>query len=155
MPFRARHSALKPYPPSFYPRPSPRRRTITTERSKVPLTTWKQTHGTRWCARNCRAAQRNKELPAWELEKLDLRDHEIGKLPPELGLLPLDVFLVCGNMWVPDYNVICDEVWFWHGMHNSFRVPQKRVWEREGSWLRGRIEQFSTLLVQSMIIHQK
>lgn len=36
--------------------------------------------------------------PDWALEELDLRDNEIGKLPPELGLLPLDVFLVDGNM---------------------------------------------------------
>ncbi|PPQ88886.1 hypothetical protein CVT25_009121 [Psilocybe cyanescens] len=66
----------------------------------------------------------NREVPAWKMEELDLRDNEIGKLPPELGLLPLDVFLVDGN---------------------TFRVPQRRVWEREGtkgllSWLRGRIE---------------
>ncbi|KAH9483257.1 hypothetical protein JR316_0005361 [Psilocybe cubensis] len=66
----------------------------------------------------------NREVPAWKMEELDLRDNEIGKLPPELGLLPLDVFLVDGNI---------------------FRVPQRRVWEREGtkgllSWLRGRIE---------------
>jgi Leucine-rich repeat (LRR) protein len=40
----------------------------------------------------------NRELPAWELEELDLRDNEISKLPSELGLLPLDVFLVDGNM---------------------------------------------------------
>ncbi|KAF9475834.1 L domain-like protein [Pholiota conissans] len=66
----------------------------------------------------------NRNVPEWKLEELDLRDNEIGKLPPELGLLPLDVFLVDGN---------------------TFRVPQRRVWEREGtkgllSWLRGRIE---------------
>lgn len=66
----------------------------------------------------------NRECPAWKLEELDLRDNEIGKLPAELGLLPLDVFLVDGNI---------------------FRIPQRRVWEREGtkgllSWLRGRIE---------------
>lgn len=66
----------------------------------------------------------NRECPAWNLEELDLRDNEIGKLPAELGLLPLDVFLVDGNI---------------------FRIPQRRVWEREGtkgllSWLRGRIE---------------
>ncbi|KAF8905748.1 hypothetical protein CPB84DRAFT_1891013 [Gymnopilus junonius] len=66
----------------------------------------------------------NRQVPEWKLEELDLRDNEIGKLPPELGLLPLDVFLVDGN---------------------TFRVPQRRVWEREGtkgllSWLRGRIE---------------
>ncbi|KAG6332765.1 hypothetical protein ID866_6321 [Astraeus odoratus] len=34
----------------------------------------------------------------WKLEELDLRDNEIAKLPPELGLLPLDVFLVDGNV---------------------------------------------------------
>ncbi|KAI0787291.1 hypothetical protein C8Q74DRAFT_1195878 [Fomes fomentarius] len=66
----------------------------------------------------------NRDVPEWKLEELDFRDNEIGKLPPELGLLPLDVFLVDGNI---------------------FRVPQRRVWEREGtkgllSWLRGRIE---------------
>ncbi|KAJ2912254.1 hypothetical protein MD484_g8167, partial [Candolleomyces efflorescens] len=66
----------------------------------------------------------NRDVPEWKMEELDLRDNEIGKLLPELGLLPLDVFLVEGN---------------------TFRVPQRRVWEREGtkgllSWLRGRIE---------------
>ncbi|KAJ7649729.1 hypothetical protein FB45DRAFT_885727 [Roridomyces roridus] len=66
----------------------------------------------------------NREVPGWGLEELDIRDNEIGKLNPELGLLPLDVFLVDGNV---------------------FRVPQRKVWEREGtkgllSWLRGRIE---------------
>lgn len=60
----------------------------------------------------------------WKLEELDLRDNEIAKLPAELGLLPLDVFLVDGNV---------------------FRIPQRKVWEREGtkgllSWLRGRLE---------------
>ena len=39
----------------------------------------------------------NRQVPEWKLEELDLRDNEIGKLPPELGLLPLDVFLVDGN----------------------------------------------------------
>jgi hypothetical protein len=29
---------------------------------------------------------------------LDLRDNKISKLPSELGILPLDVFLVDGNM---------------------------------------------------------
>ncbi|KIJ66849.1 hypothetical protein HYDPIDRAFT_174179 [Hydnomerulius pinastri MD-312] len=63
-------------------------------------------------------------VPDWKLEELDLRDNEISKLPAELGLLPLDVFLVDGNV---------------------FRIPQRRVWEREGtkgllSWLRGRLE---------------
>ncbi|KAG7451429.1 L domain-like protein [Guyanagaster necrorhizus] len=66
----------------------------------------------------------HRDVPGWKLDELDLRDNEIGKLPPELGLLPLDVFLVDGNL---------------------FRVPTRRVWEREGtkgllSWLRGRIE---------------
>ncbi|KAJ7052630.1 hypothetical protein C8F01DRAFT_1170649 [Mycena amicta] len=66
----------------------------------------------------------NRQVPGWTLEELDLRDNEIGKLPPEIGLLPLDVLLVDGN---------------------TFRVPARRVWEREGtkgllSWLRGRME---------------
>ncbi|KAF7361332.1 hypothetical protein MSAN_01165800 [Mycena sanguinolenta] len=66
----------------------------------------------------------NRDVPEWGLEELDVRDNEIGKLHSELGLLPLDVFLVDGNV---------------------FRVPARRVWEREGtkgllSWLRGRIE---------------
>ncbi|KAF7967140.1 hypothetical protein HWV62_5002 [Athelia sp. TMB] len=41
--------------------------------------------------------------PDWMLEELDLRDNEVGKLPPELGLLPLDVFLVDGNAYVRDH----------------------------------------------------
>ncbi|KAJ8516622.1 hypothetical protein ONZ45_g6091 [Pleurotus djamor] len=66
----------------------------------------------------------NRDVPTWKMEELDVRDNELAKLPPTLGLLPLDVFLVDGNL---------------------FRVPQRRVWEREGtkgllSWLRGRIE---------------
>ncbi|KAM5539221.1 hypothetical protein V8D89_007094 [Ganoderma adspersum] len=66
----------------------------------------------------------NREVPEWRLEELDLRDNEIGRLPAEVGLLPLEVLLVDGN---------------------TFRVPPRRVWEREGtkgllSWLRGRIE---------------
>jgi hypothetical protein len=39
----------------------------------------------------------NRQVEEWKLEELDLRDNEIGKLPPELGMLPLDVFLVDGN----------------------------------------------------------
>ena len=39
----------------------------------------------------------NRDVPAWKLDELDLRDNDIGKLPPELGLMPLDVFLVDGN----------------------------------------------------------
>ncbi|KAJ7186813.1 hypothetical protein C8R46DRAFT_280242 [Mycena filopes] len=66
----------------------------------------------------------NRDVPGWGLEELDLRDNEIGKLPSEMGMLPLDVLLVDGNV---------------------FRVPARRVWEREGtkgllSWLRGRME---------------
>ncbi|OCH86470.1 hypothetical protein OBBRIDRAFT_761256 [Obba rivulosa] len=66
----------------------------------------------------------NRSVPEWKIEELDLRDNEISKLPAELGLLPLDIFLVDGNV---------------------FRVPPRRVWEREGtkgllSWLRGRVE---------------
>ncbi|KAI0337258.1 L domain-like protein [Trametopsis cervina] len=66
----------------------------------------------------------NREVPGWKLEELDLRDNEVGRLPAEMGLLPLDVFLVDGNV---------------------FRVPARRVWEREGTkgllgWLRGRLE---------------
>ena len=39
----------------------------------------------------------NRDVVDWKLEELDVRDNEIGKLPPELGLLPLDVLLVDGN----------------------------------------------------------
>lgn len=42
----------------------------------------------------------NRTVPQWRLEELDLRDNEIGKLPPQMGLLPLDVFLVEGNVYV-------------------------------------------------------
>lgn len=60
----------------------------------------------------------------WTLEELDVRENSIAVLPGELGLLPLDSFLVDGNL---------------------FRVPPRRVWEREGTkglltWLRGRLE---------------
>ncbi|KAK7441990.1 hypothetical protein VKT23_016268 [Stygiomarasmius scandens] len=66
----------------------------------------------------------HRDVPGWKLDELDLRDNEISKLPAEMGLLPLEVFLVDGN---------------------PFRVPPRRIWEREGtkgllSWLRGRIE---------------
>jgi hypothetical protein len=40
----------------------------------------------------------NRTVPDWKLEELDLRDNEISKLPAELGLLPLDVLLVDGNV---------------------------------------------------------
>ena len=39
----------------------------------------------------------NREVPEWRLEELDLRDNEIGRLPAEVGLLPLEVLLVDGN----------------------------------------------------------
>jgi hypothetical protein len=39
----------------------------------------------------------NRRLAAWEMEELDLRDNAVARLPPELGLLPLDVLLVDGN----------------------------------------------------------
>ena len=42
----------------------------------------------------------NREVQRWKMETLDLRDNEIGKLPAEMGLLPLDVFLVEGNTYV-------------------------------------------------------
>ncbi|KZT41807.1 hypothetical protein SISSUDRAFT_1016912 [Sistotremastrum suecicum HHB10207 ss-3] len=54
-----------------------------------------------------------KKVDGWRLEELDLRENEIAKLPPTLGLLPLDVLLVEGNL---------------------FRVPGRRVWEREGMY---------------------
>jgi Leucine-rich repeat (LRR) protein len=43
------------------------------------------------------AFKRNRDVPSWTVEELGLRINEIGKLPPELGLLPLDNFLVVGN----------------------------------------------------------
>ncbi|TFY59712.1 hypothetical protein EVG20_g7685, partial [Dentipellis fragilis] len=59
----------------------------------------------------------------WTLEELDVRDNAVEALGGELGLLPLEVFLVEGNL---------------------FRIPARRVWEREGTkgllaWLRGRL----------------
>ena len=39
----------------------------------------------------------NREVPGWRLEELDLRDNEVGRLPAEVGLLPLEVLLVDGN----------------------------------------------------------
>ncbi|KAI0031043.1 hypothetical protein K488DRAFT_87203 [Vararia minispora EC-137] len=60
----------------------------------------------------------------WTLDELDLRENALPTLPPPVGLLPLDVLLVEGNV---------------------FRVPARRVWEREGTkgllgWLRARVE---------------
>lgn len=40
----------------------------------------------------------HRSVPDWKLEELDLRDNEISKLPAELGLLPLEIFLVDGNV---------------------------------------------------------
>lgn len=39
-----------------------------------------------------------REVPEWKVDELDLRDNNVEKLPAELGLLPLDVFLVDGNL---------------------------------------------------------
>lgn len=39
----------------------------------------------------------NRVVGEWKLEELDIRDNEIPKLPAEMGLLPLEVFLVEGN----------------------------------------------------------
>ncbi|KIM33114.1 hypothetical protein M408DRAFT_325938 [Serendipita vermifera MAFF 305830] len=65
----------------------------------------------------------NEGISGWRGEEIDLRDNEIGRLPPLLGALPLEVLLVDGN---------------------TFRVPARRVWEKEGSkgllkWLADRI----------------
>jgi Leucine-rich repeat (LRR) protein len=85
----------------------------------------------------------NREVPTWKLEELDLRDNEIGKLPAELGLLPLDVFLVDGNTFVSSFLFEREND---HDLFSPrFRVPPRRIWEREGtkgllSWLRGRLE---------------
>lgn len=42
----------------------------------------------------------HRDVPGWKIEELDLRDNEINRLPPELGLLPMEVFLVDGNTYV-------------------------------------------------------
>ena len=83
----------------------------------------------------------HRQVPEWKLEELDIRDNEISKLPPELGLLPLDVFLVDGNVSVRCCHFVCCLI----SCDFRFRAPQRRVWEREGtkgllSWLRGRLE---------------
>jgi len=85
----------------------------------------------------------NREVQRWKMETLDLRDNEIGKLPAQLGLLPLDVFLVEGNTCV-DY-ASWTELALTFLVSDRFRIPPRRVWEREGtkgllSWLRGRLE---------------
>ena len=89
----------------------------------------------------------NQEVQRWRMETLDLRDNEIGKLPAELGLLPLEVFLVEGNTYVysPLSYVRKLELVLTFPECGRFRIPPRRVWEREGtkgllSWLRGRID---------------
>jgi Leucine-rich repeat (LRR) protein len=39
----------------------------------------------------------NREVPGWKLDELDVSDNNIAKLPPELGLFPLDEFSVERN----------------------------------------------------------
>jgi hypothetical protein len=39
----------------------------------------------------------NRDVPRWKLDELDVSDNDIGRLAPELGLLPLDEFLVERN----------------------------------------------------------
>lgn len=88
----------------------------------------------------------NRVVSEWKVEELDVRDNEISRLPPEIGLLPMDVFLVDGNVYVL-HRVSCmfDAADAESSFFFRFRVPARRVWEREGtkgllSWLRGRIE---------------
>ena len=88
----------------------------------------------------------NREVQRWKMETLDLRDNEIGKLPAELGLLPLDVFLVEGNTYVIlTISTRKVELPLTLLIYIRFRIPPRRVWEREGtkgllSWLRGRLD---------------
>lgn len=39
----------------------------------------------------------NRQVDGWQFEELDLRDNDIAKLPPMLGLIPMDILLVEGN----------------------------------------------------------
>jgi hypothetical protein len=59
-------------------------------------------HGLRELARvvfGAEAASEGDELrPKWTLEELDVRENSIAGLPGELGLLPLDLFVVDGNL---------------------------------------------------------
>jgi Leucine-rich repeat (LRR) protein len=48
--------------------------------------------------RVCEGWKGDAKVDGWRLEEIDLRDNEVQKLPPELGLLPLDVLLVEGNV---------------------------------------------------------
>ena len=58
------------------------------------------------------------------METLDLRDNEIGKLPAELGLLPLDIFLVEGNTYVYSSHYLSGKLnlhpLFWHATASGF-----------------------------------
>lgn len=47
----------------------------------------------------CGGWKNDGKVDGWRLEEMDLRDNAIQKLPAELGLLPLDVLLVEGNLW--------------------------------------------------------
>lgn len=49
-------------------------------------------------SRVCDGWKNEAKVDGWRLEEMDLRDNEIPKLPAELGLLPLDVLLVEGNV---------------------------------------------------------
>ncbi|KAG8937234.1 hypothetical protein FRC02_000003 [Tulasnella sp. 418] len=52
------------------------------------------------------------DVDRWSGEEIDIRDNQVSKLPPVLGLLQLGVLLVEGN---------------------RFRVPQRSVWLKEGT----------------------
>lgn len=45
----------------------------------------------------CEGFKNDAKIDGWRLDEIDLRDNEIQKLSPEIGLLPLDVLLVEGN----------------------------------------------------------
>ena len=91
------------------------------------------------------AAEGDDRRVRWTLEELDVRENSIAVLAGELGLLPLDIFLVDGNLCV--FFFLWDLDWCWMAdfvCSNRFRVPPRRVWEREGTkglltWLRGRL----------------
>ncbi|KIY51768.1 L domain-like protein [Fistulina hepatica ATCC 64428] len=65
----------------------------------------------------------NRQVPEWKLEELDLSHNDIQQVPPEMGLLPLDVLLLEGN---------------------RFAGPLKRAWEREGT--KGLLSYLRTIL---------
>lgn len=45
----------------------------------------------------CDGFKNDAKIDGWRLEEIDIRDNDIQKLPPAIGLLPLDVLLVDGN----------------------------------------------------------